>query len=99
MPPGDEQDSVPAYAERLAWLESQEAGSPDERRGQRLVARVWKSLWPVLLAGGLVLAVWEVIHLTGWKKLIFPAPGPTLANLWDQLGTAELWHAIGVTAM
>jgi NitT/TauT family transport system permease protein len=44
-----------------------------------------------------VLAVWELIHLSGWKKLIFPAPGPTLANLWDQLHTAQLWHAVATT--
>jgi hypothetical protein len=25
-----------------------------------------------------VLAIWQLIHLSGWKKLIFPAPGPTL---------------------
>ena len=44
-----------------------------------------------------MLAIWELIHLTGWKKLIFPAPGATLANLWDQLRTGLLWHAIGTT--
>ena len=62
-----------------------------------LATRAWRAAWPKLLAIALVLAIWEVIHLTGWKKLIFPAPGPTLANLWDQLGTGLLWHAIGTT--
>jgi NitT/TauT family transport system permease protein len=47
--------------------------------------------------GSLVLVIWEFIAASGWKKLIFPAPGPTLANLWDQLGTGLLWHAIGTT--
>ena len=88
MAPGDERSSVPAYAERLAWLESLETATPDEPRGRRLLVRGWAGLWPVVLAIAIVLAVWELIHLSGWKKLIFPAPGPTLANLWDQLGTA-----------
>ena len=99
MGPGDERTSLPAYAERLAWLESLEAAAPADQRGHRLLNRGWAALWPMVLAIAIVLAAWELIALSGWKKLIFPAPGPTLANLWDELGTGELWHAIGVTAM
>src|SRR5258708_3770791 len=65
--------------------------------GAGIATRAWRAAWPMLLALAMVLATWEVIHLTGWKKLIFPAPGPTLASLWDQLGTGLLWHAIGTT--
>ncbi|MBV8430722.1 MAG: hypothetical protein JO244_06145, partial [Solirubrobacterales bacterium] len=92
MPPGDERTSFPAYAERLAWLEAQEA-EPDQRgaKGRRLAARAWAALWPKLLAIAIVLAVWQLIHVSGWKKLIFPGPAATLSNLWDQLGTALLW--------
>src|ERR1700678_224730 len=99
MAPGDSPSSVPAYAEQLAWLESLEAAAPGEGRGPRLAARGWKALWPMVLAVAIVLGVWELIALSGWKKLIFPAPGPTLANLWDELHTAELWHAIAVTGL
>ena len=63
------------------------------KRGAKLTALAW----PKLLAIALVLAIWQLIHLSGWKKLIFPAPGPTLANLWDQLKAGLLWHAIGTT--
>ena len=100
MPPGDERTSLPAYAERLAWLEAQEAEPPpDQRRakGRRLATRAWASLWPKLLAIAIVLAVWQLIHVSGWKKDIFPGPAATLSNLWNQLGTALLWHAIGTT--
>ncbi|MCW2931517.1 MAG: binding-protein-dependent transport system inner rane component [Actinomycetia bacterium] len=62
-----------------------------------LAARAWRAAWPKLTAIALVLLIWEIIAASGWKKLIFPAPGPTLANLWDQLGTGLLWHAIGTT--
>jgi NitT/TauT family transport system permease protein len=100
MPPGDERTSFPAYAERLAWLEAQEAEPPPDQRGargRRLATRAWASLWPKLLAIAIVLAVWQLIHVSGWKKDIFPGPAATLSSLWDQLGTALLWHAIGTT--
>ena len=50
-----------------------------------------------MLAVAIVLAVWQLIHVSGWKKEIFPGPGGTLADLWDQLQTGLLWHAIGTT--
>src|ERR1700729_746357 len=99
MAPGDERSpSVPAYAERLAWLEAQEAETPPEQRGRRLAVRGWAALWPKVLAIAMVLAVWQLIPVSGWKKLIFPAPGATLADLWDQLDTGLLWRAIGITS-
>jgi NitT/TauT family transport system permease protein len=94
----DDIESVPKYAERLAYLESLEVESPGDQRSHRLTARFWTGLWPVGLAIILVLAIWQVIHLSGWKKQIFPGPGTTLANLGDQLKTGLLWHAIGTTA-
>src|ERR1700683_2558945 len=99
MVPAEERSpSVPAYAERLAWLEAQEAETPPEQRGRRLAARGWAGLWPKVLAIAMVLAIWQLIHVSGWKKLIFPAPGATLADLWDQLHTGLLWRAIGITS-
>jgi NitT/TauT family transport system permease protein len=94
----DHRGAVPAYAEKLAWLESLEVESPQDQRGRRLPSRIWGGLWPMTLAIVIVLAVWQLIHLSGWKKDIFPGPGATLANLWDQLHTRLLWHAIGTTA-
>lgn len=94
----DNSRSLPAYAERLAWLEALEAGPPPLPRGRRLAVRAWAAFWPKALAIVLVLAVWQVIHVSGWKKAIFPGPAATLANLWDQLHTGLLWHAMGTTA-
>ena len=93
-PPGDK--SVPGYVEKLTWLESLEA--PSEQRSRRLAARAWSGLWPIGLAILIVLAVWQLIHISGWKKAIFPGPGATLSNLWHQLETGLLWHAIATTA-
>ena len=97
MATANDRTSLPAYEEKLAWLEAQEVTQPDEQRSRRLAVKAWNALWPKLLAIAIVLGVWELIHVSGWKKLIFPAPGPTLANLWDQLQTAELWRAIATT--
>ena len=90
--------SVPAYAEKLAWLEAQEAETPDEQRGRRLAVRAWTVLWPKVLAIAIVLAIWELIHVSGWRKLIFPGPGGTLSDLWGQLRTELLWQAIAITS-
>ena len=89
-------NSVPGYVEKLTYLESLEA--PSDQRSRRLAARVWGGLWPVALAILIVLAVWQLIHLSGWKNQIFPGPGAVLSNLWHQLQTGLLWHAIATTA-
>jgi sulfonate transport system permease protein len=73
------------------------AGRPGAGGGARLAIKLWNMVWPKALAVALVLAVWELITLGGYKKDIWPATGPTLANLWDQLTTALLWKAIGDT--
>src|SRR5580692_2156396 len=64
--------------------------------GER-VRRAWAAIWPKLAAIALVWAVWELIHLSGWKKWVLPGPGVTLSNLWSQAQTGLLWHAIGDT--
>jgi NitT/TauT family transport system permease protein len=88
--------NVPGYEQRLTYLESLEA--PSDQRGRHLANRAWGGLWPVVLAIAIVLALWQLIHLSGWKKAIFPGPGATLSNLWHQLETGLLWHAIATTA-
>ncbi len=93
----DNRASAAAYEEKLTWLESLEAPEPPDQRSRALATRAWASLWPKVLAIVIVLAVWQLIHLSGWKKDIFPGPGATLANLGDQLKTGLLWHAISTT--
>jgi NitT/TauT family transport system permease protein len=85
-----------AIANALEGLDALEQPQADGG-SNGLAARAWRATWPKLAAIALVLLIWEVIAVSGWKKLIFPAPGPTLANLWDQLGTGLLWHALATT--
>jgi NitT/TauT family transport system permease protein len=95
--PASRDKSLPGYMERLTYLESLEA--PSDQRRRRLGTRAWGGLWPVGLAILIVLAVWQLIHVSGWKSAIFPGPGATLSNLWQQLQTGLLWHAIATTAV
>jgi len=90
--------SLPTYAERLAWLEATDTEPQAGRRGRGLAVRAWAAFWPKALAIVIVLAIWQLIHVSGWKKAIFPGPGATLANLWAQAHTGLLWHAIATTA-
>ena len=92
-----QRETAPAYAEKLAWLEALDTEPSRNQQQRQLATRAWAGLWPKLLAIAMVLAIWQLIHVSGWKKEIFPAPGPTLADLSDQLHTSLLWHAIWTT--
>ena len=90
-------DGAAPAGNALAGLDALDlAGRPGGGRG-RLAIRLWNIVWPKVLAIALVLGVWELITLSGYKKFIFPATGPTLVNLWDQAKTETLWKAIGDT--
>ena len=83
-------------AAELAGLDALDLADAGGGQG-RLATRAWQALWPKLLAVALVIVIWELIHLTGWKELVLPGPGVTLSNLWAQAQTALLWRAIGTT--
>jgi len=72
------------------------APAPSRDAGQ-LARRARAALWPRVLAIALVLAVWELIALTGWKHYVLKGPGPVLASLWDQAVHGNLWSIIGAT--
>jgi NitT/TauT family transport system permease protein len=92
---GGTQTAIAGAVAGLAGIEALSLPVRDLGAGTGL--RFWRALWPKLVAIGLVLAIWEIIHLTGWKKYVLPGPGVTLTNLWDQARTGLLWHAIGTT--
>src|SRR6202142_3540919 len=85
---------------KLAGLAALELGPA--RRGRDSGERprhLWAALWPKLAAVALVWGVWELVHLSGWKKYVLPGPGVTLSNLWQQAQAGLLWHAVGVTLL
>src|SRR5262249_58464605 len=63
----------------------------------RIIRKAWGAAWPKLLAVGLVLGIWELVTLTGWKHYVLKGPGPVFADLWDQMQHGQLWSSIGVT--
>jgi NitT/TauT family transport system permease protein len=84
----------------LAGLDALDLGpAPGATDAAERARRVWAAIWPKLAAIALVWVIWELIHLAGWKKLVFPGPGVTLSNLWNQAQTGLLWHATGVTLL
>jgi NitT/TauT family transport system permease protein len=80
----------------LAGLDNLELRQASDSAGDR-ARRVWAGLWPKLLAIAIVIGIWELIHLSGWKKDILPGPAAVFSDLWAQLHTALLWQAIGTT--
>jgi NitT/TauT family transport system permease protein len=63
----------------------------------RLARKAWAAAWPKALAIVLVLVVWELITLAGWKKYVLKGPGPVFSNLWQQMQHGMLWATIGWT--
>ena len=68
----------------------------------RRARKAWTVLWPKALAIILVLAIWELVALSGYKKYVLKGPGPTFAALWDQAfhpdaDNPSLWGIIGNT--
>jgi NitT/TauT family transport system permease protein len=82
----------------ISGLDSLELNAARSDRGPGKIARAaWASLWPKLLAIALVLIIWELVHLTGWKENVVKGPATVLSDLWQQLHHALLWRAIGTT--
>jgi NitT/TauT family transport system permease protein len=88
-------EALDPEAAALAGLDNLEL--PTTGRHPWSARSIWAVIWPKLLAIGLVIGVWEIIHLTGWKKFVLPGPGTVFANLWDQMQHIVLWQAIDIT--
>jgi NitT/TauT family transport system permease protein len=87
------------HGRALHGLDNLEVG-PEAKVGispWRLARKTWAAAWPKLLAIGLVLLIWQLVHLTGWKNLVLKGPGTVLPDLWQMAQHGLLWGAIGVT--
>jgi NitT/TauT family transport system permease protein len=84
-------------AAALAGLDRLEIPQARDSAGSR-TKRIWAAAWPKLLAIAIVLGVWELVYLSGWKSpAILPSPAAAFSDLWAQLHTALLWQAIATT--
>jgi NitT/TauT family transport system permease protein len=90
-----------ATNQALRGLDNLEVSTVDvggsDSRAARLARRAWTAAWPKLLAIVLVLAVWQLVHLTGWKSLVLKGPGTVLPYLWNMVQHAQIWQAIKIT--
>src|SRR6516162_2255590 len=82
-------------AAALAGLDSLE--TVRARKHPWSARNIGAATWPKLLAIGLVIGVWQIIHLSGWKQYVLPGPATVFANLWEQMQHVQLWQAIDIT--
>jgi NitT/TauT family transport system permease protein len=60
--------------------------------------RIWRSAWPKLLAVALVVAVWQLVVLSGWKpEYVLPGPAAVLSDLKDLVVTGDFWDGVRLT--
>jgi len=85
-----------ATDQALAGLDQLEL-APAGPGGGQFARKAWAALWPKLLAIILVLAIWELITLSGWKKYVLKGPAPVFNDLWNQAVHGNLWSVIGAT--
>src|SRR5215813_5835207 len=84
-------------AAALAGLDNLELLDARQTAGQR-GRKTWAAVWPKLLAIAIVIGVWELVYLSGWKSAaILPSPAAVFSALWAQLHHALLWQAIATT--
>src|SRR5713226_9338156 len=90
--------AIRTQSSAIAGLDNLELGPgrPQADPG-RLARKAWAALWPKLLAIVLVLAIWQLVHLTGWKAYVLKGPSTVLSDLWREMHHALLWQVIGVT--
>jgi NitT/TauT family transport system permease protein len=84
-------------AAALAGLDSLELQQAGVSAGDR-ARKIWAAVWPKLLAIAIVIGVWELVFLSGWKSAaILPSPAAVFSDLWAQAHHALLWQAIATT--
>jgi NitT/TauT family transport system permease protein len=89
---------TPGQSSAMTGLDRLESGpAPAERDIVRFARSAWAAAWPKVLAIALVLVIWQLVHLTGWKSYVIKGPMTVLPDLWGQLHHALLWQAIGIT--
>jgi NitT/TauT family transport system permease protein len=87
-----------ATDQALRGLDSLEF-EPEQPKAEpgRAARKAWAAAWPKLMAIALVLAVWELVTLSGWKHYVLKGPAPVFSDLWSQAQHAQLWQTVGWT--
>ena len=89
-------DLIPNQRDTTAGLDALEL-APTPRR-THLGRRVWRSAWPKLLAIALVILIWELVVLSGWKEaFVLPGPAAVFQDLGSLITTADFWAGVRLT--
>ncbi|MDQ6746801.1 MAG: ABC transporter permease subunit [Candidatus Dormibacteraeota bacterium] len=60
--------------------------------------RAWQSTWPKLAAVAVVLVLWQLTVLSGWRpRRLLPEPATVLIRLGHLLGTTQFFRAVAIT--
>jgi NitT/TauT family transport system permease protein len=85
-------------AAALAGLDSLELHQQTRVSAGDQARKIWAAVWPKLLAIAIVIGVWELVYLSGWKSAaILPSPAAVFSDLWAQAHHVLLWQAIATT--
>jgi NitT/TauT family transport system permease protein len=85
-------------AAALAGLDSLELQQQTRVSAGDRARKIWAAVWPKLLAIAIVIGVWELVYLSGWKSAaILPSPAAVFSDLWAQAHHVLLWQAIATT--
>ncbi|AWS47585.1 ABC transporter permease [Streptosporangium sp. 'caverna'] len=91
----DQAPPTDTHAQHLAGLDALELGGGERHR---VTSQIWGRLWPIALAVGLVLLIWQAVVWSGrWPEYVLAGPVETFGVLRERLTTAEYWEAIAVT--
>ena len=86
----------------LAEIAVRGKGGADDR-SRSIARKVWATTWPKLVAVGLVILIWQILYMSGWKpESVFPGPVAVFERLWNEIignsiTDTTLWQQIGVT--
>ncbi len=70
---------------------------PMTRQGP-LWSRIWSTAWPKLTAVAIVLGLWQLVYISGWRPpWVLPAPTTVGAALVGELSTERFWTATATT--
>ncbi len=57
--------------------------------------RLWRWAWPKVLAIAIVVALWELLVVSGWRpEYVLPSPGATFDALAHMVATEKFWLAL-----
>ena len=85
----------PAHEAEIAGIDALEVPVPPH---PGRLSKAWMSSWPKLAAAGLLLVIWQVVVLSGWKPSYgLPGPNQVLPRIASDTASGKLLTATSIT--